>query len=164
MPSTKLKETVPNGFDSPIALPVSAEQQSEWQVANQEWWEQHPMRYDFSESLEVPEFSPSFYDEIDRRFFADAATMLSWTRIPFDSLIDFASLKNKDVLEIGCGSGSHAQLLANHARSYTGIDLTSYATRSTSQRFKVLGLNATIRQMDAEKMEFPDGSFDHIWS
>lgn len=122
------------------------------------------MRYDFSEKLEVEEFSPQFYEEIDRRFFADAATMMSWRKVPFDSLINFDSLKNKDVLEIGCGNGSHAQLLAGHARAYTGIDLTSYAIASTSQRFNHFEINGTVIRMDAERMTFPDESFDFIWS
>lgn len=47
---------------------------------------------------------------------------MSWRRLPFDSLIDFDSLKEKDVLGIGCGNGSYAQLLVQYARSYTGID------------------------------------------
>jgi ubiquinone/menaquinone biosynthesis C-methylase UbiE len=164
MPSSTFKKEVPSGFDSPIALPSSLEQESQWQSANRAWWEGHPMRYDFSKKLEVEEFSKQFYEEIDRRFFADAATMLPWRKIPFDSLIDFDSLRKKDVLEIGCGNGSHAQLLVEHARSYTGIDLTSYAAKSTTQRLKHVALNGTIRQMDAECMDFPDGSFDYIWS
>jgi len=164
MSTAKSKQEIPIGFDSPIALPSSDEQQEQWQEANRAWWEGHPMRYDFSEKLEVEEFSPQFYEEIDRRFFADAATMMSWRKVPFDSLINFDSLKNKDVLEIGCGNGSHAQLLAGHARAYTGIDLTSYAIASTSQRFNHFEINGTVIRMDAERMTFPDESFDFIWS
>lgn len=164
MSPAKLKEDVPMGFNSPTALPTNKEQQQEWQEANRTWWEGHPMRYDFSENLGVKEFSKQFYQEIDKRFFADAATMLSWRSLPFDSLIDFDSLKEKDVLEIGCGNGSHAQLLVQSARSYTGIDLTAYAVKSTTQRLRYLGGGGTIRQMDAEHMDFPDESFDFIWS
>jgi ubiquinone/menaquinone biosynthesis C-methylase UbiE len=90
--------------------------------------------------------------------------MMSWRRLPFESLIDFDSLKDKDVLEIGCGNGSHAQLLVEHARSYTGIDLTAYAVKSTTQRLDHLALNGTIKRMDAECMDFPNESFDYIWS
>jgi SAM-dependent methyltransferase len=164
MPPAKLKEDVPIGFNSPTALPSSNEEQQQWQEANRAWWEGHPMRYDFSEKLEVEEFSKQFYEEIDKRFFADAATMLSWQRLPFDSLIDFDSLKDKDVLEIGCGNGSHAQLFVKHARSYTGIDLTSYAVESTTHRLGDLGLTATVLRMDAECMDFPPESFDLVWS
>ena len=122
------------------------------------------MRYDFSETLEVEEFSPQFYAEIDKRFFADAATMIPPGKLPFDALIDFESLQNKHVLEVGCGNGSHGQLLVQHARSYTGIDLTSYAVKSTTQRLRYLGVHGAVQQMDAEHMDFPDQSFDFIWS
>lgn len=164
MSTSKLKSGVPAGFDNPIALPSSPAEERAWQEANREWWENHPMRYDFSEKLGIEEFSKQFYDEIDRRFFADAATMLTWRKLPFDSIIDFDSLKNKDVLEIGCGNGSHAQLLVQHARSYTGIDLTPYAVKSTTQRLNHLSLNGTVKLMDAESMDFPNESFDYIWS
>lgn len=164
MATSKLKSGVPSGFNSPIALPSTPGEERAWQDANREWWEQHPMRYDFSEILEVEEFSKQFYEEIDRRFFADAETMIPPRHIPFDPLIDFESLKDKDVLEVGCGNGSHAQLLVQHAGSYTGIDLTSYAVKSTTQRLSYLDVTGHIRQMDAERMDFPDESFDFIWS
>lgn len=76
MSTSKLKSGVPAGFDNPTALPSTPAEARAWQEANRDWWEQHPMRYDFSEMLEVEEFSREFYDEIDRRFFADAATGL----------------------------------------------------------------------------------------
>ena len=164
MSTSKLKSGVPAGFDNPIALPSTPAEERAWQDANRDWWEQHPMRYDFTETLQVEEFSRQFYDEIDKRFFADAATMIPPRKLPFDPLIDYESLKDKNVLEIGCGNGSHAQLLVQHARSYTGIDLTSYAVKSTTQRLRYLGGNGAIRQMDAERMDFPDESFDFIWS
>jgi SAM-dependent methyltransferase len=125
------------------------------------------MRYDFSENVGVEEFSKKFYEEIDRRFFSDAATYLPSNKIHFDALIDFDSLKNKRVLEIGVGMGSHAGLLAARAREYVGIDLTDYAVEATKRRMKCFGLdgpNVQIKQMDAEKMEFADESFDFIWS
>src|SRR2546423_1615359 len=164
MSISKLKDDVPTGFDSPTALPATPEQELQWQEANRTWWQLHPMRYDFSEKLEAEEFTREFYEEMDRRFFSDAATMISWNKLPFDSIINFGSLKKKDVLEIGCGNGSHAQLLAQRSRSYTGIDITRYAVRSTTQRLRYIGLNAVIEQMDAEKMSFPSESFDYIWS
>jgi ubiquinone/menaquinone biosynthesis C-methylase UbiE len=85
-------------------------------------------------------------------------------KIPFDWLLDFESLRTKDVLEIGVGNGSHAQLLAENARSFTGIDLTEYAVKSTSARMRVFGLAGTVAQMDAEQMQFPDNSVDLVWS
>jgi ubiquinone/menaquinone biosynthesis C-methylase UbiE len=158
------KETVPGGFDQPTALPQNGEQARSWQEANRSWWENHPMRYDWRSRIPFREFSREFYEEIDRRFFSSARTYMPWRSIPFDPLIDFDSLKDKAVLEIGVGSGSHAQLLAQSARSFTGIDLTEYAVKSTTARMKCFGLNATILRMDAENMRFADNSFDIIWT
>jgi len=159
-----LKEDVPEGFSKPADLPRSADQQEQWQESNRSWWESHPMRYDFTDQLGLDEFSPEYYREIDRRFFASVRRFMPWSKIPFDPVIDFEGLRDKNVLEIGVGCGSHAQLLATHAKSFTGIDLTEYAIESTSKRLQGLNIDASIRREDAEKLPFEDGSFDFIWS
>jgi ubiquinone/menaquinone biosynthesis C-methylase UbiE len=158
------KHRLPEGFVSPTSLPENAEQASQWQAANRSWWERHPMRYDFKTKVEFQEFTKEFYSEIDRRFFSNAREYMPWRRIPFDPLIDFDSLRHKDVLEIGVGNGSHAQLLAAHAGSFTGIDLTDYAVTSTTERLRCFNLPGKILRMDAEELQFPDKSFDFIWS
>ena len=122
------------------------------------------MRYDWKEHVGYEEFTKEFYQEIDRRFFSDAKVYMPSKHVPFDALIDFHALGELDVLEIGVGNGSHAALLAQYAHSFTGIDLTNYAVKSTSERMRCFGLRGTILQMDAEHMEFGDGAFDLIWS
>jgi ubiquinone/menaquinone biosynthesis C-methylase UbiE len=54
--------------------------------------------------------------------------------------------------------------MAPHCRSYTGIDLTTYAVYSTQQRFALGGIEGSVQQMDAEALAFPDASFDFIWT
>ena len=123
------------------------------------------MRYDWRDEIRSSEFSPDFYREIDERFLASARTFLPWRKRPFEQFIPYADLAEMHVLEIGVGNGTHAQLLARHAASFTGIDLTEYAVRSTSARMDAFGLtNADIRRMDAEELQFPPESFDFIWS
>src|SRR5262245_57907331 len=129
-----INKKAPRDFAEPTMLPRDAQQQETWQELNRKWWQQNPMRYDWREGLGYQEFSKEFYQEIDRRFFSDVREYMPWKRIPFDPLIDFDRLKSQDMLEIGVGSGSHAALLAQHAKSYTGIDLTDYAVKSTSTR------------------------------
>jgi SAM-dependent methyltransferase len=155
-------EHVPAGFSRPTALPASLDEQREWQNANRKWWESHPMRYDWKDGIRYEEFSKEFYAEIDRRFFSAVELYAPCKKIPFDWLIDFDSLKTRDVLEIGVGNGSHAQLLAGHARTFTGIDLTEYAVKSTAERMHVFGVAGTVLRMDAEQMQFLDNSFDFI--
>ncbi len=155
---------LPRGFTRPTELPSTADQHEGWQNANRTWWETHPMRYDWKGGIPYEEFSKGFFAEIDRRFFALVELYAPCKKVPFDWLIDFDSLRTKDVLEIGVGNGSHAQLLAEHAKSFTGIDLTEYAVKSTSERLRVFGLPGTVAGMDAEQMQFPDKSFDFVWS
>jgi SAM-dependent methyltransferase len=167
MSVSDLKRPTPEGFDNPTALPRTPEQRQEWQEANRMWWESHPMRYDFSKEIAAEEFSKEFYQEIDERFFSDVKTFMPWKRVPFDPLIEFDSLHDKEVLEVGIGNGSHAQLISSFARSYTGIDLTEYAVRSTTKRLQHLDgdqPHGNVSRMDAENMSFPDNAFDLIWS
>jgi SAM-dependent methyltransferase len=152
-------------FSNPIQPPEDQAQRDMWLAANKSWWEKHPMRYDWLEEIEYPEFSKEFYQEIDRRFFADANKYLPFKNIPFDPMIDFQDLADKKVLEIGVGNGSHAQLLAQYSKDFTGIDITDYAIKSATRRMELFGLdNARIIQMNAEELEFEDNSFDFIWS
>jgi SAM-dependent methyltransferase len=160
----RFKCAAPVGFTGPTALPADNSQRRDWQQLNRNWWEQHPMRYDWEAPIPYPEFSKDFYVEIDRRFFKSVSLYAPWKGLPFDFVIDFDPLKTSDVLEIGCGNGSHGQLLATHSRSYTGIDLTDYAIRSTSTRLSLWGLNGRVLKMDAENLQFPDSSFDFVWS
>ena len=122
------------------------------------------MRYDWKSEIDYTEFSREFFAEIDRRFFDSVRLFAPWKTVPFDFLIDFEALKGKDVLEIGVGSGSHAQLLAARSKSFTGIDLSDFAVKSTSERMRCFQLNARILRMDAEQMDFDDNSFDFIWT
>jgi ubiquinone/menaquinone biosynthesis C-methylase UbiE len=158
-----MKTGLPKGYQSPTGLPPE-EQREQWQRENRAWWEANPMRYDWNEALGASEFTRAFYDEIDRRFFEDASRYLPARVRPFDQLVPFDRLPEWDVLEIGVGNGSHAQLLAPHCRSYTGIDLTDYAVKSTASRFEMLSLRGRILRMDAEQMTLPDASFDFIWT
>lgn len=138
------------------------------QADNRSWWEKNPMTYEgWTESHGIPhtEDEKEYYQEIDKRFFKASGHFSHQPgQPPFSALIDFANLQGKRVLEIGCGMGSHAELLSRSGAQFTGIDLTETAVRRTQKRFGLMGLHGTILQMDASKMTFPDNSFDFIWS
>ncbi|HUT53530.1 MAG TPA: class I SAM-dependent methyltransferase [bacterium] len=151
-------------FIGPTVLPRDEVQREQWQQANRSWWECNPMRYDWKEPIAAAPGSREYFEEIDRRLFSATGHFMPYRETPFDPLIEFQSLPDKDVLEIGVGCGSHAALLSRHAKSFTGIDLTEFAVNSASRRFEVFGLTGRLVRMDAEKMEFPDQSFDFIWS
>lgn len=122
------------------------------------------MRYDWRVALKESAGSEAYFKEIDRRFLELANGYMPCREIPFDPVIPFAQLRDKDVLEVGVGQGTHAQLLAPRCKSFTGIDLTTAATAMTAKRLAQFGLRGSVLQMDAERMAFKDNSFDYIWS
>jgi SAM-dependent methyltransferase len=152
------------GFDSPTQSPRDDAERGQWQSANRTWWESTPMRYDWRDEIVAPLGSEAYFIEIDRRFLASAEKYMPWVEAPFDQIIPYKQLRDRDVLEIGVGQGTHAQLLAPHSKSYTGIDLTSHAAEMTTQRLRLFNLPGKVLRMDAEAMDFADCSFDFIWS
>ena len=152
------------GFDSPSQLPDSDDLARTWQAANKTWWERSPMRYDWRDAIPYAEGTREYFDLIDSRFLEAVRHYLPWRSHAFEQLIPYDELGNMDVLEIGVGHGTHAQLIAPHCRSFVGIDLTERAVNVTRLRLAMAGIGGTVHQMDAEKMTFPDGTFDFIWS
>jgi ubiquinone/menaquinone biosynthesis C-methylase UbiE len=69
-----------------------------------------------------------------------------------------------DVLEIGVGLGTdHLQLARSGARM-SGIDITPRCVELTSLRLEQEGLASHLSVMDAERLDFPDSSFDAVYS
>jgi len=135
---------------------------TELQVESRSWWGRNPIAYDWRRTNPGPEGTLEFFDEIDRRFFQ--ASPLYHGEPPFAALIPFADLRGKRVLEIGCGLGSHSQLLVEAGCNLTCIDLTPRAVALTRRRLALHDLPSDVREMDAEKMKFVDSEFDFIWS
>ncbi len=73
-----------------------------------------------------------------------------------------ADLRGKRVLEVGCGHGGGASYLmrALQPASYTGLDLNPAGIAFCRRRHDLPGLNFV--HGDAEKLPFPDQSFDAV--
>ncbi|MDP4013830.1 MAG: class I SAM-dependent methyltransferase [Candidatus Nanopelagicales bacterium] len=137
------------------------------QADNQAWWERHPMTYeDWGSSNEFDENDPASYKRVDEIFFERSRHFAhpGPGQSPFGALIDQEDVEGKRVLEIGCGMGSHAELLARGGAQLTAVDLTETAVRRTSKRLRLSGLDGTVLQVDASTLPFPDCSFDVVWS
>jgi len=77
----------------------------------------------------------------------------------------FEEAADKDVLEVGVGMGSDHQRLAEAGPlSLRGIDLTERAIGHTRNRFEAFGLRSELTVGNAEALEFPDASFDFVYS
>jgi SAM-dependent methyltransferase len=77
---------------------------------------------------------------------------------------DFASARGKDVLEIGVGVGSDFIRFVRAGARATGVDLTEHAIDLVRRRLELEGLEADLRQADAERLPFADASFDIVYS
>ena len=88
---------------------------------------------------------------------------------------DFASGKNKKVLEIGVGAGCDFEHWISAGAIATGIDLTEAAIKETEKRFehyhpakrgagKLQAVSYKLFVADAENLPFSDNEFDIVYS
>ena len=76
----------------------------------------------------------------------------------------FEHYRGARVLEIGVGAGTDHMQFARAGAELTGIDLTPRSVELTSERLRQEGFTPDVRLMDAERLDFPDGSFDAVYS
>jgi len=82
-------------------------------------------------------------------------------------LVELAQIPSvADVLDVAAGRGAvlypAAERVGPHGH-VVGIDLSAEMVRETTAEIKVSGLkNATMLQMDAEELDFPNSSFDFV--
>src|SRR4029453_14911923 len=119
---------------------------------NRAWWQDHPMTYDWEATLSVERGSRAWYDEIDRRFFESAYYAQAAGAPPFAKFMPEEDVRGKRVLEIGCGMGTHAELLTRRGALLTAVDQTPFAVEATTRRLAMKDLPHDVRQIDAEVM------------
>jgi len=72
--------------------------------------------------------------------------------------------RDADVLEYGCAKGDTSFDLAPVCRTLTGIDISDVAISAAGEQAAQLGLtNTRFLAMNAERMTFPDASFDLVF-
>jgi ubiquinone/menaquinone biosynthesis C-methylase UbiE len=134
------------------------------QRVNREWWESNPMTYDWEKTLQIDPGTLKWYDEIDRRFLDSAYYAAGQNGQPFGRFLKPELVRGKQVLEIGCGMGTHAEMLLRNGAHLTAIDQTALAVESTRRRLELKQLDARVLQQDAENLTLPDRSFDVVWT
>lgn len=72
------------------------------------------------------------------------------------------TLADSDVLEVSCGRGGGARFVSSHFRPHrvVGVDLSSENVRLARTRAAVDGLEFVVG--NAERLDFPDASFDVV--
>jgi len=76
----------------------------------------------------------------------------------------FTEMRHKHVLEIGVGLGADHQQFAEAGAILHGIDLTERAIEHTTRRFAVFGLVSELTVGDAENLQFPNDTYDLVYS
>jgi len=118
-----------------------------------QFWQEHPCGTKFADA---PPGSRRFYELVEEHRYSK-----EW-HIP--GAAGFSETKNLRVLEIGCGLGTDGAQFAKAGADYTGVDLTDAAVELAQKRFELFGLPGTFRTADAERLDFPDDSFDIVYS
>ena len=117
------------------------------------FWQEHPCGSKFADAEPG---SPKFYQLVEEHRYKK-----EW-HIPIAA--DFANSKNLRVLEIGCGLGTDGAQFAKAGANYTGVDLTQAAIDLARRRFELDQLPGNFRVADAERLDFPDNTFDLVYS
>lgn len=100
----------------------------------------------------------------DRQGYIDQAR-IRYRLEPFiEQFAAFESTRGLKVLEIGVGLGADHQRFAEAGADLYGIDLTPRAVEFVRQRLAVMGLSSHLQVGDAENLEFPDDTFDLVYS
>ena len=68
------------------------------------------------------------------------------------------------ILDVGTGTGFFAVLLAQAGHRVEGIDLTPAMLEEAGALAQTLGLDIVFREMDAQQLDYEDGSFDAVIS
>jgi 2-polyprenyl-3-methyl-5-hydroxy-6-metoxy-1,4-benzoquinol methylase len=134
----------------------------EAQVGNKAWWTENTMSYDWRDKIVRQEFSREWFDEVDRRFIT-SARHFAHTERPFGKIIPFDRIAGKRVLEVGCGMGLHAELMARAGAQVTAVDISPKSVAATRARLALKDIAADVRELDAETLDL-QGEFDFIWS
>ena len=71
-------------------------------------------------------------------------------------------IKERELLEYGCGTGIFSKLWLENGAITTGIDISSEGIIKAKEKIKNAGLEAKFFVMDAEKTEFQEGAFDIV--
>lgn len=108
------------------------------------------------EVVRHPVGTPGFFDDLDEYRF-DKLRYLP-------KLVDFSGFGGKNLLEIGCGAGIDLVRFAAGGANCTGVDLSRTAIDLAKKNFKNRNLNADLRVMNGESLEYPDGAFDVVYA
>ena len=133
---------------------------------NVEWWDNNPMTY-VEEKIENWSDSSRRVDSKEQfsTLNADYLNTNPWLKCFFAKHKKDKTLEKLKVLDVGTGWGSSSLLLESLGCDVTAIDLSNSSIEGAERNHSLFG-NGSVKllQMDAEKLNFPDDSFDYVYS
>lgn len=79
-------------------------------------------------------------------------------------VLDKVDWSGKRVLEVGAGVGTDARNIISRGGIYTGINVDAGSTEMASSALQAFGVPGKVLQRNAVQMDFPDSSFDVVYS
>jgi ubiquinone/menaquinone biosynthesis C-methylase UbiE len=118
-----------------------------------EFWEAHVNNEYYTAEARA---SDAYFREIEERRFSSHYHLREL----------FASLQGSQgrLLEVGCGIGVDSIQLAKCGFDVTAVDLTESALKVARQFAAARGVSVDFRLGNAEGLDFPDGTFDAVYS
>ena len=100
--------------------------------------------------------SPEFFDALEKYRYEKIDYLLDY--------VDFPRYRGKKVLEIGCGAGIDLIQFARAGADVSARDLTENAVELARKNLAREGYSGDIEQGNAEALDFPDDTFDVVYS
>ena len=123
------------------------------QAAVQEFWNAKPCDSDVSAQSQGDK---SYYDEIKDDRYSHQSHI--------NQIMDWVSWDGKKVLEVGTGVGTDARNIIGRGGMYQGINVDQGSVDTTARALEVFGLPGNVSQCSATELDFPDNSFDIVYT
>lgn len=122
------------------------------------------LRDDYQNKSDEERFNKQSFKKSGVKEAIDRAEFIEKTNSICDVLIKNARLSKKDrVLDVGCYTGLYEYLLERRGyKNFTGIDVSKDAIGIAGKIKKKFGLKSIFAVGDAERLSFPDNSFDVV--
>lgn len=112
--------------------------------------------------------------KVHRRPYHRGAYIRGYRKRRLFELLDLDHLEGTTVLDVGCGAGQHAVLLAKYGARVTGIDVSSVAIRGAQKLARVNGVSnqCFFHVGSVDRLPYEEGCFDillcnavlhHVW-
>jgi ubiquinone/menaquinone biosynthesis C-methylase UbiE len=120
------------------------------------YWEQEPCGTGAPIAGDLPPLTREWFERIEEHRYAVE---------PFiHQVAQFTRHRGRKILEVGVGAGTDHLQWARAGCECHGVDLTDAGIATTRARLALYGLSSNLQRVDAERLPFPDETFDLVYS